>query len=151
LLPPHAPDMLTVRIQVIDGRDFHPVRLSALSAAHNTPTLFQFVVFVRIIGQYLTLPIGLISAVIGGPEASATCILFDRNIFTERGLALTYESPLFVQPLAASNLQPVTAGPRQALSWNSSASLILISNCRETARGLAFYCSHGHPAPDCRE
>ena len=35
LLPPHAPDMLTVRIQVIDGTG--PVRLSALSAAHFPP------------------------------------------------------------------------------------------------------------------
>jgi hypothetical protein len=35
LLPPHAPDMLTVRTQVIDGTGtLHPVRLSALSAAH---------------------------------------------------------------------------------------------------------------------
>ena len=37
LLPPHAPDMLTARIQAIGGTgDLHPAGLSALSAAPTT-------------------------------------------------------------------------------------------------------------------
>src|SRR5262249_52747952 len=39
LLPPHAPDMLTVRTRQLTVRDFHPVRLSALSATPFPATL----------------------------------------------------------------------------------------------------------------
>ena len=39
LLPPHAPDMLAVRIGQLTAEDFHLIRCAALSAAPRTPGL----------------------------------------------------------------------------------------------------------------
>ena len=39
LLPPHAPDMLAVRIGQLTAEDFHLIRYAALSAAPRTPGL----------------------------------------------------------------------------------------------------------------
>src|SRR5262249_53702361 len=39
LLPPHAPDMLAVRIGQWTAEDFHLIRCAALSAAPRTPAL----------------------------------------------------------------------------------------------------------------
>jgi hypothetical protein len=38
-LPPHAPDMLAVRIGQLTAEDFHPIRYAALSAAPRTLAL----------------------------------------------------------------------------------------------------------------
>jgi len=38
-LPPHAPDMLAVRIGQLTAGDFHPIRCAALSAAHPCSAL----------------------------------------------------------------------------------------------------------------
>ena len=39
LLPPHAPDMLAVRIGQLTAEDFHLIRYAALSAAPRTPSV----------------------------------------------------------------------------------------------------------------